>query len=334
MAPDASFTNLKSFRPPPNLAALALLTTALFLFLAHSTVRVALPASQSSLRLDFPDSIKKYASSSSSSFSSSLHSSSSFLCHLITCAPASCTNCDTCLGVCRSFLIPHLFRVLFVCVFCASRLHINIGPNTSPITPPDGKSDTAVLAVEANIGVANELREKHQKGQFPSRFFVINCAIAGNPLAGGFQTFRFFNRAGQSSSLAPIKRKDGNLPKFATFDPNEDQYGPGPAGVDFVPVLSLENLLSAIPEHLEIPFLKIDTQGFDLAVVKSASRSKLRRVSKIMTETYLPSSSTYEGVTNELIRDWIPHMRTMGYKLSNPTTRTRGEYDAVWERIA
>lgn len=194
-----------------------------------------------------------------------------------------------------------------------------------------------MLVVEPNIGVANHLREEYQKKRYVSRFFVINAAIAGPPHAGHFLTFNHYNVDGASSSLSTaLEGPKGRPQSFAnrkTFDPSK-HYGPGPAGVDFVPVLSLEALLRAVPKNVKIPFLKTDTQGFDLAVVKSAKMGSLRRVGKIMTETYLPGIEKvrYQNVKNDLGRDWMPFMKRIGFKLSNPTKKENDEYDAIWIR--
>lgn len=214
------------------------------------------------------------------------------------------------------------------------RLHINIGPNTSPLglSLKEEDKDLGVLLVEANLGIANMLRETRQK-KHPGRIFVINCAVAGAPLAGSFHSFHSFNKDGLSSSLAqPARSKMGDLPSWATGPAVNITYGPGAGGVDFVPVLSLDSLLDAIPNRIEISFLKTDTQGFDFKVVQSAKRTKLRRIKMLMTETYM-DKALYVDVQNDLETDWIPHMRKMGFSLDNPPSAKKTEHDAIWSRI-
>lgn len=156
-------------------------------------------------------------------------------------------------------------------------------------------------------------------------------------MAGRISAFNHYNERGMSSSLASVMRKpDGRVHGFADrarHDPSE-KYGPGPAGVDIVPVLSLQALLDAVPSNIEIQSLKTDAQGFDLDVVKSASPRSLRRIKKIVSETYLEGigAARYEGVRNDLERDWVPYMKKVGFKLSNPTKKTNREYDAHWIR--
>eukprot|EP00177_Eucheuma_denticulatum_P006536 GFKZ01011899.1.p1 GENE.GFKZ01011899.1~~GFKZ01011899.1.p1 ORF type:complete len:301 (-),score=28.54 GFKZ01011899.1:287-1189(-) len=214
------------------------------------------------------------------------------------------------------------------------KIHLNIGANLTPLRPPKDDPSTAVIVVEPNIGIAHYLREEYQKKRYINRFYVINCAIAGHPLAGHFAMFHHYNKDAMSSSLSKALQPGGNLPRFANrddFKPTE-HYGPGPGGVDFVPVLSLESFLSAVPTDVKIEYLKTDTQGYDLNVIQSASRASLERVGKIMTETYLPgmARSRYEGVRNDLYRDWIPYMQQVGFALTNPPDRNGGEYDAIW----
>lgn len=211
-------------------------------------------------------------------------------------------------------------------------MHINIGPNLSPLLPPEDKS-VVVLAIEANTAIANRLREDYQK-RYPNRFFVINVAVSGPPLAGSIGKFTFYNSGGQSSSLskAVINSSWADTEKF-----NPESYvGPGAAGFDFVAVLSLQSILSAIPNNIVIDVLKTDTQGHDFAVIRSAVPAQLRRVRRIITETYLNGMGKhrYKGVTNDLEKDWIPYMSSNGFFLSNPPDKNKMmEYDALWKQV-
>lgn len=187
------------------------------------------------------------------------------------------------------------------------------------------------------MGIANYLREKHQKRGYPHRFFVMNCAVAGPPLAGGLAAFHYYNSAGGSSSLSEARDEAVGRQHWTNrtaFDPS-DTYGPGPAAVDFVPVVSLESVLAAVPRNVSIDFLKTDTQGYDLSVVRSASREQLRRVRTLTTETYLKGAADvkYKNVQNNL-EDWIPYMKSIGFRLTNPPPPDqRNEHDAQWVRV-
>lgn len=130
------------------------------------------------------------------------------------------------------------------------RLHINVGPNYSPITPPGDDPAAGVLAVEAQLEVASVLRERFARAH-ADRFFVISAALAGEQHVG-FRSLNMYNHKGQSSSLAVAK---ADRPWSA--DGKETRIG---RGVEFVPVLSLGRLLHAIPADISIPLLKTDTQ--------------------------------------------------------------------------
>lgn len=213
------------------------------------------------------------------------------------------------------------------------RLHVNVGPNLGPLIPPEDDESVAVLAVEANTGVANYLRDTFQKQKHPFRFFVLHCAIAGPPFAGSVATFRFYNANGKSSSLSQAG-SPRHWSNTSSNDPSQ-LYGPGPAGIDFVTVISLNDLLKAIPEHIQIPFLKTDTQGHDLSIIKSASLQQLNRVHKIMSETYVSdwAAGAYQNNESNKLEDWIPYMQSVGFKLSNPPSPDiKTEHDAIWIR--
>ncbi|GAB0494500.1 hypothetical protein MMPV_005794 [Pyropia vietnamensis] len=204
------------------------------------------------------------------------------------------------------------------------RLQINVGPNYDPLTPPEDDPSTGVLAVEAQLHVASDLRERVARAH-PDRFFVISAALAGEAHVG-FQSFHMYNNGGVSSSLAS-----------ATANQSWAEAGSGARigrGVEFVPVLTLGRLLKAIPPHVTIPLLKTDTQGFDFTIIKSADRAALRRVDRVMAEVY--QNSTYynlpDGVVNDL-SEWVPHMERMGFQLTVPPHWNSGEGDAHFDRI-
>jgi len=207
------------------------------------------------------------------------------------------------------------------------RLHINVGPNTSPLVPPPGDPSTGVLAVEAQLAIAARLRDSHAR-RYPDRFFVIPAALAGEG-GVGFGSLSVYNKDGQSSSLAVT----ADTAKFAAARSGGTSGAIG-RGVEFVPVLTLPRLLAAVPPRVAIPLLKTDTQGFDFAVVAAADRATLRRVHTVVAEVYRRAGDYVlpAGVSNDLHADWVPHMRAMGYRLLN-VTGLGGEGDATFERI-
>lgn len=183
---------------------------------------------------------------------------------------------------------------------------------------------TGVLAVEAQLEVASELRERLARAH-PGRFFVIPAALAGEEHVG-FRSFHMYNNGGVSSSLAEAAANHS----WAAAG----EGGRIGQGVEFVPVLTLGRLLGAVPPDVAIPLLKTDTQGFDLSVIQSADRAALRRVDRLMVEVY--ENSTYynlpDGVVNDLSA-WVPHMQRMGFALTSHPNWSGGEGDALFDRI-
>ena len=43
-------------------------------------------------------------------------------------------------------------------------------------------------------------------------------------------------------------------------------------------------------------------------------------------------TASYEGVNNDLEKDWDPYMTTIGFKRTSNNVKKRGEDNAEWER--
>lgn len=130
------------------------------------------------------------------------------------------------------------------------------------------------------------------------------------------------NVGGASSSLAAPTNKKA----FWAGTKND-----GWPSHQIVPVLSMATLLSSIPSTINIKHLKTDMQGFDFAAVSSAGRN-IRRIPEVYAEVYIGTAS-YEGVHNDLWKDWEPYMITMGYNRTTNNVKRRGEDNALWVRI-
>lgn len=137
-----------------------------------------------------------------------------------------------------------------------------------------------------------------------------------------------------SSSLSQASKNDG-WADTTKYSPR-DEYGPGPVGYDFVPIVSLNSILRSISNEINITLLKVDTQGYDFSIIMSACSTQMKRVSKIISETYVGDANDklYVDVHNDLYKDWIPYMKNIGFVLSNPpNSNSKREYDAVWLRM-
>lgn len=81
-----------------------------------------------------------------------------------------------------------------------------------------------------------------------------------------------------------------------------------------VPGVTLEDVLARIPPDMEIPLLKTDTQGTDLAVLMSAG-DQLRRVHEVLTEIVFDPSYEREGPgTMSTEREFDDFMKSMGFR--------------------
>jgi FkbM family methyltransferase len=82
-----------------------------------------------------------------------------------------------------------------------------------------------------------------------------------------------------------------------------------------VPVIRLEDVLNAVPEGIEIAYVKTDVQGVDLQVLQSAGES-LRRVERIRSEiTNLPAYKKLEGKGMATETEMKTYLRRMGFDL-------------------
>jgi len=85
-------------------------------------------------------------------------------------------------------------------------------------------------------------------------------------------------------------------------------------GMKIVPVVTMKDVLGAIPPRATIEFIQTDTQGYDFAIIKSAVHDlKKRGVQYLKTEVWTDNVITYEGVDNDLCLHWMPMMEGNGY---------------------
>lgn len=178
-------------------------------------------------------------------------------------------------------------------------LIINIGSNLDPVLPDPSLGPCArTIAVEPIVGC---MIIPHPQ------LDILSAAIAGSP---SIATMQVFNRDGVSSSLAsPAVERRWN---------NNIQRGDGQRRI--VPVVSMKSLLLAIPDHVTIPFLKTDMQGFDFEAVSSAGHELLAKVPVLQTEVWKDDIMTY-AAHNDLCRDWYPFMTKLGYDYHSDNCR-------------
>ena len=191
---------------------------------------------------------------------------------------------------------------------------LDIGPNVHPILPPEEDVSVFVIAIEPLPSAVAKMRSR----ELGPRHSIIPCAIAGQR---GLATFKMYNILGVSSSLATPAHPE------EYWSTEKGRYG--------VPVLALQDVLDSIPDSIAISFLKMDLQGYDFEAIQSAGGS-LQRVERIACEVWLGGYCSYQGVRNDLARDWYPFMKDQGFEYvkgkENYMTHCCQEADALWRR--
>jgi hypothetical protein len=108
-----------------------------------------------------------------------------------------------------------------------------------------------------------------------------------------------YNTKGVSSSLSkPAKEADWNK---------------GGGTLKVVPTISFRTILESL-RYYKIDLIMTDMQGHDFEAVSSVGGLlKEVGVKRLITEVYKDNIATYKGVNNDLCRDWLPHMTSIGY---------------------
>lgn len=189
---------------------------------------------------------------------------------------------------------------------------INVGSNLDPILPrkEDGPCAKSI-AFEPMVGC--QIEEHPQLN-------VVHAAVSSN---SGLTGMRFYNRNGLSSSLSVPSTKE------AWADKNKNKkYGK----LSVVPLVSMHDVLSSIPPSVNIQYLQTDMQGHDFDAISSVGFHLAKRgIAYIKTEIWVDDTVSYEGVQNDLCRDWLPYMTKIGYVLDSLRTANPKKYSSPAE---
>lgn len=177
-----------------------------------------------------------------------------------------------------------------------TRVIFNIGSNLDPIVPrPNDDPCTIALAFEPIVG--------HLIPDHPA-LHVITAAVTPEG-HGGWTTMNLYNKDGRSSSLSK-----------ASYGANWNNN----SKLKVVPTISFRNILDSL-RNFEIDLILTDMQGHDFVSVSSVgSYLAERAVKRLVTEVYKDNITTYKGAHNDLCRDWLPHMTSIGYVFEGLTT--------------
>jgi FkbM family methyltransferase len=165
---------------------------------------------------------------------------------------------------------------------------INVGTHTDPLLPPDNDKSVMVIGFEPNLELIRRITP-HE------RVYIVPAAV-GN--FEGVAAFHLSNNDGSSSSLAQ-------------FHDHAAKLNSGKSS--YVPVVRLDSILQQIPDHIKVDKIKIDAQGFDLEVIKSAG-SQLHRFKSIIGEVVVNEDLAYYKDVDNSRKSWLAFMGKNGYK--------------------
>jgi FkbM family methyltransferase len=160
-----------------------------------------------------------------------------------------------------------------------------------------------VYAFEPNLRVAASLI-----GRAPN-FIVIPMAVAETDGHAEFHT----NTFDAASSILPMDE-----------DVRRAWIGGQALHVDSITTVAtirLDNFMD-LSKITSVDFLKIDTQGMDLAVLRSAG-SRLRDIRKITLEVDLSPRPLYRGAASK--NDVLEFMSSAGFKLTSVEKQSHGQ---------
>jgi hypothetical protein len=124
---------------------------------------------------------------------------------------------------------------------------------------------------------------------------VIHAAVSD---VGGLSVMNLYNKNGLSSSLSK-----------ASYQAKWNRK----SNIQIVPTIAFRTVLESL-EHYDIQMIMTDMQGYDFKAVSSVGNYLAQvGVKRLVTEVYRNNVSTYKGAHNDLCRDWLPHMTSIGY---------------------
>jgi FkbM family methyltransferase len=160
-----------------------------------------------------------------------------------------------------------------------------------------------IYALEPNLSVAAKLIGR------ASNYFVIPIAVAEQD---GFADFHI-NASDLASSLLPLNQS--SLQSWVGVESLKVE------SVVTVPTIRLDTLMR-LTEIQSVDYLKIDAQGMDLAVLKSAG-SRLRDIAKIVLEVDITPVPLYAGAPSK--DEVVAFLNQAGFTLTEVETQTHGQ---------
>ena len=168
------------------------------------------------------------------------------------------------------------------------KIRIDVGSNTNPYTPSD--ETEATIPIEPLLSVVQGY-DRNMKN-----FYPLPIAVGSSV---GFLVLNEPDHHASSSLYEANSTRDILVTKHRRM----------------VPVIPLSFLMRIIPKEIEISFLKIDAQGFDIDVLKGAGM-EVKRARFVQVEAQTSEAGMKQiGTRKNHIDNHIKYMGSMGFKL-------------------
>ena len=185
------------------------------------------------------------------------------------------------------------------------RIWIDVGAHEGELTFPFAAADRSLLvyAFEPNLHAASRIMGRLRN------YVVLPIAVAERDGSAVLQR----NAYEQSSSLLPAD--EAGVKSWIT----EQEFKV--VGTVTVPTMRLDTFMNEAGID-RVDYLKIDAQGLDLEVVKSAG-DRLRDVAKVQLEATTVDYRQYEGAPDK--RVIIEYMGSRGFRLTEEEIQSHGQ---------
>jgi FkbM family methyltransferase len=185
------------------------------------------------------------------------------------------------------------------------RIWIDVGAHEGELTFPFAAADPSLLvyAFEPNLHAASRIMGRLRN------YVVLPIAIADRDGSAELQ----LNAYEQSSSLLPAD--EAGVKSWVT----DLEFKV--LGSVTVPTMRLDTFLNGAGIE-SVDYLKIDAQGLDLEVVKSAG-DRLKDVAKVQLEATVVSYRQYEGAPDKSAI--VKYMESKGFRLTEEEIQSHGQ---------
>jgi len=185
------------------------------------------------------------------------------------------------------------------------RVWIDVGAHEGELTFPFAAADPSLLvyAFEPNLHAASRIMGRLRN------YVVLPVAIADRDGSAELQ----INAYEPSSSLLPAD--EAGVKSWVT----EQEFKV--IGSVTVPTMRLDTFMNGAGID-SVDYLKIDAQGLDLEVVKSAG-DRLKDVAKVQLEATMVSYRQYEGAPGKSMI--VDYMKSKGFRLTDEEIQSHGQ---------